>query len=190
MISYEDLVHEIEKKLSEARFRHSKAVVKRALEYAKWYKVEDLEKVKLVAIAHDIAKEMKEEQIKAWLDHVNIPLDEMEQSNPNLIHAKIGAQICKRQYQFTEEMVNAVSYHTTGRENMSLLEKIIYLADATEETRKYDMGPYVDLIKENMNRGMAEVAKWTIESLCRRNQTIHLDTIKCYNYYLIHQEKD
>lgn len=81
-------------------------------------------------------------------------------------------------------MVNAVKYHTTGRENMSLLEKIIYLADATEKGRTYfDLEYYVDLVKNDIDRAMFEVAKWSIENVCSKERVIHLDTIRCYNYY-------
>ena len=82
-------------------------------------------------------------------------------------------------------MINSVRYHTTGRENMSMLEKIIYLADATEENRKYCSKYYVDIIKENINKGIIEIQKWTINKLLEENILIHPDSIKCYNYYII-----
>ena len=182
MIKYEELYEEVKVKLSEKRFKHSEGVVKRAIEYAKVYNV-DIETVKLVAISHDIAKELSEEEIEKYIKEYNIEIDEVEKRNNNLLHAKIGSYICKNKYGFTQDMVNAVKFHTTGRENMSILEKIIYLADATEENRKYCSYFYVDLIKKDIDDGMFEVAKWVINSLLERNMVIHLDTIKCYNFY-------
>ena len=67
---------------------------------------------------------------------------------------------------------------------MSLLEKIIYLADATEENRQYQSEYYVDVIKKDIDQGMVEVSKWVIENLVKNNKMVHLDTIKAYNYYL------
>ena len=182
MIKYEELYEEVKVKLSEKRFKHSEGVVKRAIEYAKVYNV-DIETVKLVAISHDIAKELSEEEIEKYIKEYNIEIDEVEKRNNNLLHAKIGSYICKNKYGFTQDMVNAVKFHTTGRENMSILEKIIYLADATEENRKYCSYFYVDLIKKDIDDGMFEVAKWVINSLLERNMVIHLDTIRCYNFY-------
>lgn len=182
MIEYEKLYEIVKEKLSEERFKHSEGVVKRAIEFAEVYNI-DKESVKLVAIAHDIAKEFTDIEVNEYLNKYNIKLDEIEKMNKNLIHAKIGAYICQNEFGFTFDMTNAIKYHTTGRENMSQLEKIIYLADATEENRNYDYIEYVDTIKANIDEGMLKVSKWVINSLLERNRMIHLDSIKCYNFY-------
>ena len=182
MIQYEKLYEEVKNKLSEKRFKHSEGVVKRAIEFAEVYGA-DIDTVKLVAIAHDIAKELTNEEVEEYIKKYNIELDEIEKINKSLIHAKIGAEICKNEFGFTDDMAIAVSYHTTGRANMSLLEKIIYLADATEENRKYCSNKYVDIIKKDINQGMVEVCKWVINKLIEENKVVHLDSIECYNYY-------
>ena len=187
MIKYEVLYKEVKEILSERRFKHSKGVVERALEYAKICGLEE-ENVKLVAIAHDIAKELTEEENQKYINLYNIQLDETEKMNKKLIHAKVGAYICKNKYNFTEEMADAVRYHTTGRENMTMIEKVIYLADATEKNRNYDMEPYVETIKKDINKGIVDVSKWVINKLVEKEDVIHLDTIKCYNYYLNKEE--
>ena len=81
-------------------------------------------------------------------------------------------------------MVNSIKYHTTGRPEMSILEKIIYLADATDENRKYEQDYYVNVIREDINKGMVEVSKWVINHLLEKERPIHIDSINCYNYYL------
>ena len=183
MTNYEELYEDVKNMLSEKRFKHSESVVKRAIEYADIYNV-DIEMVKLVAISHDIAKELTEEENQEYISKYNIKLDDIEKANKSLLHAKVGAYICKEKYGFTEDMVNSVKYHTTGRENMSILEKIIYLADATEEGRdEYNVSEYVELIKKDIDKGMVEISKRVINKLLNNNKVIHLDTIKCYNYY-------
>lgn len=183
MIGYENLYEDIKNMLSEKRFNHSERVVKRAIEYAKIYNV-DIETVKLVAISHDIAKELSEEENQEYISKYNIKLDDIEKVNKSLLHAKIGAYICKEKYGFTDDMVNSVRYHTTGRENMSVLEKIVYLADATEEGRKeYIVSEYVDIINKDIDKGMVEISKWVMNKLLKNNKVIHLDTINCYNFY-------
>ena len=183
MVSYEVLYNDVKAKISERRFHHSEGVVQRALEYAEVYGA-DKEIVKCVAIAHDIAKEFSEEENEKYIQEYHIRLDEVEKINHNLIHAKVGAELCRHQYGFTEDMANAIKYHTTGRANMSLLEKIIYLADATDANRNYDdIEYYVDLIKRDIDQGVAEVCKWVIDDLTEKNRMIHENSIKCYEYY-------
>lgn len=182
MIKYEELYKIVEDKLSEKRFNHSKSVVKRSLEYAEIYNV-DKDIVKLCAIAHDIAKELTEEESLNYIQKYNIEFDEIVKINKNLWHSKIGAEICKNEFGFTEDMVNAVRYHTTGRENMSMLEKIIYLADATEETRGYNAQEYVDYVINDIDDALFKVCKWVIGRLVEKGVVVHLDTINCYNYY-------
>lgn len=183
MIEYEKLYKIVKEKLSKERFKHSEGVVKRALEYAEIYKV-DKESTRLAAIAHDIAKELTDYEVNEYINKYNIELDEIEKLNKSLLHGKIGAYICQNEFGFTLDMTNAIKYHTTGRENMSTLEKIIYLADATEENRDYDYTEYVDTIKSDINEGMVKVSKWVINSLLKRNRMIHLNSIRCYNFYI------
>jgi len=183
MIRYEELYEEVKHMLSERRFIHSEGVVKRAIEYAQIYNV-DIETVRIVAIAHDIAKELTPEQERIIINKYNIALDDFERANHNLVHAKVGAEMCRNLYGFTEDMVNSVKFHTTGRANMSLLEKIIYLADATDENRKYESSYYVNVIEDDIDKGMVEVSKWVINHLLEIESSIHIDSIKCYNYYV------
>lgn len=183
MVEFEVIYEDLKKSLSEKRFRHSEGVVQRAVEYAKIYGVDE-KTVKLAAIAHDIAKEIPKDRIVEYAESIGVELDCIERRNLKLAHAKIGAKICKDKYGFTDDMTNAVKYHTTGRENMSILEKIIYLADATEPGRSYfDLDYYVELIKKDIDRGLFEVIKWSIENITSKEGIMHIDTIKCYNFY-------
>lgn len=178
MIEYDELYKIAENKLSAKRFKHTLNVIDRAVEYAKVYGIDE-DEVKLCAVAHDIAKELSDEENNKYRD----TLDDIEKINNNLVHSKIGAIICK-QYGFNDDMINAIKYHTTGRENMSILEKIIYLADATEEGRKVG-STYTELVKKDIDKGMIEILSWTIKKLLDENKVIHIDTIKCYNYYIL-----
>ena len=183
MIKYDELYEIVKEKLSKKRFSHSEYVVKRALEYAEIYNA-DKEIVKLCAIAHDIAKELTDEEVEFYMNKYHIKFDEITKQNKNIWHSKIGAEICKHEFGFTEDMVNAVKYHTTGRANMSMLEKIICLADATEETRTYDdVQEYVNYVIEDIDYAMFKISKLVIAKLIGKDAIIHLDTVKCYNYY-------
>ena len=182
MSIYEKLYNDIKNRLSEKRFRHTEGVVKRAIEYAEIYGV-NLDDVKYAALGHDIAKEISMEESLNLIKKYNINLDEIEKVNFNLIHAKLGAEIIKEKYNFNEDIINAIRFHTTGRENMSVLEKIIFLADATEENRKYkELGMLVDMIKKDIDEGMLYTLKWTFNDITNKNFLIHLDSVKAYNF--------
>lgn len=126
----EQIKSKLQASLSEKRYNHSLEVMKRCVELAKIYGV-DQEKARLVGLAHDIAKELPEEEAIKIVKENNIELDDIEMQNYKLWHAKIGAVICKNEFGFTQDMVQAVENHTTGKAGMDLLSQILYVADAT-----------------------------------------------------------
>ena len=126
----EQIKSKLQASLSEKRYNHSLEVMKRCVELAKIYGVDE-EKAKLVGLAHDIAKELPEEEAIKIVKKNNIKLDDIEMQNYKLWHAKIGAVICKNEFGFTQDMVQAVENHTTGKAGMDLLSQILYVADAT-----------------------------------------------------------
>ena len=131
MVTYEELYEKVKSELSEKRFKHTLGVIDRAIEYAKVYNVDE-NTVKYAAILHDMAKEYSVEKSYEIFKKYGYEPDNVERGNNNLIHGKVAGLIAKHEYGLSDEIADAISYHTTGRENMSMLEKIIYLADATE----------------------------------------------------------
>ena len=131
-----EINEDIKKELSEERYKHSVGVMKKAEKLAKIYKV-NISEAKLVGLAHDIAKEMPKESKLKYVEENNIKIDEIEKINIGLLHGKIGADICKKRYDFSTDMQKAIEYHTTGNPNMNMLAKIIFVADKTEEGRSY-----------------------------------------------------
>ena len=132
----EQIIEDIKKTLTTERYKHSVNVMNRAEELAKKYNV-DVNKAKLVGIAHDIAKQFSNEEYLEYAKLNNIEVDDLEKEVPELLHAKIGADICKKRYGFTEDMQKAIIYHTTGNENMDDLAKVLFIADKTSKERDY-----------------------------------------------------
>ena len=153
MKSFEEVYKAVRNELSEERFIHSEGVAKRCEEFARLNGV-DIEKAKLVGIAHDIAKEIpKEDRIKVAIEK-GIELDEFEKENTSLIHAKLGAKICKDRFDFSDDMCRAIEVHTTGKKDMSKLDKILYIADCCEPSRNYDgVNGIYETGKINLNDG-------------------------------------
>ncbi len=174
--------------LSESRYKHSLGVMEKAEELAKIYKV-DIESAKKVGLLHDIAKEMTIEQYKEYANKNNIKITEQDEMITAILHAKIGAHICKEKFGFTEEMQDAVRYHTTGRAGMSMLEKIIYVADKVEEGRKYDgVQELRKLAEENIDEVIMQIVDFNLMKAVNNRNPIHPLSIEMRNE-LIKNEK-
>lgn len=184
MLSYEEIYKTAENTLSEKRFYHSKCVVDRAIEYAEIYG-ENKEKAKIAGICHDIAKEIPKEEILSICEKYGVSLDETEKENKSLIHGKLGAKIAEVDFGCTSDICNAIKYHTTGKENMSLLEKIIFIADCTGIDREYDNTETLyELAKKDLNEAMILYYKTELIDMLERGKTVHIDSIKAYNFLI------
>lgn len=129
--------------LTDKRRVHTQGVLEKALEMAGIFGA-DAGKVEVAVICHDVYRGRKDDELNALIDEFGI--DERYKNNANLSHSKIACAMMKRDLGITDEdILNAVSYHTTGRRGMSVLEKIVFLADAIEKGRDY---PGVDDIRK------------------------------------------
>ena len=186
----EQINADIKEKLSEHRYKHSIGVMKKAEELAKFYGL-DVKKARLIGLAHDIAKQMTSSEIEEYLSKYDVELDEIERSNRELIHAKIGADICKRKYNFDEQMVNAVKYHTTANPKMDMMAKIVFMADKIEENRDYDdVEERRQLTLKNIDMAIIETINYTTRDSIDRGKIIHTDSINTRNYLLRNQNRN
>ena len=185
---------DIQRELSEKRYNHSIGVMKKAEELAKLYKV-NINKAKLVGLAHDIGKELSKEDKLKYVKENNIEIDRIEKINVGLLHGKIGADICKKRYDFTEDMQDAIKFHTTGNKDMDLLAKIIFVADKIEEGRKYkDKNKMQELelireaAKENLDEAMLGLIDSSLIYTMQKKNLIHPDSMSTRNQLIINLE--
>ena len=183
-----------QRELSEKRYNHSIGVMKKAEELAKLYKV-NINKAKLVGLAHDIGKELSKEDKLKYVKENDIEIDRIEKINVGLLHGKIGADICKKRYDFTEDMQDAIKFHTTGNKDMDLLAKIIFVADKIEEGRKYkDKNKMQELelireaAKENLDEAMLGLIDSSLIYTMQKKNLIHPDSISTRNQLIINLE--
>lgn len=190
MLSYEEIYEIVKERLSEKRFYHSECVVERCIEYAKIYGI-DVEKAKIAGIAHDVAKEIpKEKQIEV-AESYGIKLDEIEKKQIPLIHAKLGAEISKREFGCSDDICEAIKWHTTGKENMSILEKIVFMADATGRDRTWGNTEELhNLARENLEEAMIELMKECIIDVIGHGLLAHPKSIEAYNYVLLNKKEN
>ena len=179
-----EIDEDAKKMLSEKRYIHCKNVMKRAVELAKIYDINE-NKAMLAGFAHDITKEMPKDEMFKYIEEHNIKIDEFERKNPGLIHGKIAAVFCKEKYGFTEDMQKALEYHTTGEPDMDDLAKIVFIADKTEVGRKNNDW---EKIREKEMEGLDALLLYVIdESICyviKKGKQIRVDTIFTRNYLL------
>lgn len=172
--------------LPERRLKHSINVSKCAVKLSEIYKC-DREKAEIAGLVHDCAKYFTDEQIEDCIERFNIELDHLEMNNIALSHSVIGSYVAVDVFNIKDEqIINAIKYHTTGKENMSLLEKIIYMADLIEEGRNF---PRVEELREltysgKLNEALILSFNNTIKFVIDNNQLIHPRTVKARNYIL------
>jgi len=125
----------LKKKLDPFRFEHTLGVTYICQALAMRYEY-DLQKAGLAGLLHDCAKRFDNETMMAKCLKRDIPVTDSEIRDPSLLHAKLGAFYAKEKYGVEdEEIINAIACHTTGRSNMTLLDKILYVADYIEPNR-------------------------------------------------------
>lgn len=180
----DEIKNVVKNTLSEKRYNHSLCVMEMAEKLAVKYSV-DVEEARLVGLTHDIAKEMPDEEKLSYAKENNLPVDEIEKLSPGLLHGKIGADICKKKFGFSDEMCTAISLHTTGAANMNLLSKILFVADVIGADRTYGNVDYVrSLAFENLDKCILFILNFIIEDCIKKDKLIHINTINTRNYML------
>ena len=171
----------VERRLSEKRFYHSKCVMERC-EIAIKFGF-DVDVAKKVGIAHDIAKELTPEEKLDYCIKNNIDVDEMEEKNTTLLHAKIGADIAKKEFEFTDSMCLAIRAHTTGLPNMDKLAKILFIADRTSKERELPDIDYInELLNDDIDKTILYILDKKIELQIQKKATMHINSIITRNW--------
>lgn len=177
----DQIIEYIEKNLNEKRLRHTYSVAKEAVKLAERYGA-DAERAELAALFHDMFRSTPVPVLNMYIRQMG--LSESNMDNPNLSHGKIAAAVMKKDYGIEDlELLNAVSYHTTGRAGMTLLEKIIFLADAIEPGRKY---PDVEKIRKmayvDIDRACIGSLERTVKYVREIGEYLDPDTEKAIDY--------
>ena len=180
----------IRERLSDYRFRHSVNVSREAVRLAEKYGG-DVAKAELAGLLHDVMKDAGKKEQLALLEKYDVTLSDVELQAPKLWHAIAGAVYVRRVLKIRDDdVVNAVRYHTTARAGMSLLEKIIYIADYTSEERDYKG---VEKMRKASNvsleHAMEEALAFGIEVRAEEHTAIHPDTFEAYNEIMLARKK-
>lgn len=179
----------VKEQLSEKRYNHSVGVMERSEELAKLYGA-DVEVAKKIGIAHDVAKEISEEDKLKYVKDNNIEIDEVEKENTPLLHAKIGKDIAIKKFGFSESMGQAIANHTTGNKDMDIYSKILFIADRTSKERNFEDIEYIkELEKKDIDEAVLYILDKKIKLQIEKRAPIHLNGIIARNS-LLKEEKE
>ncbi len=143
----------------------------------------DVHKARFAALLHDSTKRLSMEEQLALCEHYHIELDELEQHALKLLHAKTGAALARDVYGADDEIYNAILWHTTGKADMALLDKVIYLADYIEPNRDFDgVEDLRRVVWEDLDRGLAMGLAMTVEEMEERGNPVHHNTLEALDY--------
>ncbi len=175
--------------LSEYRRVHSLNVSKEAVRFAEKYGA-DVEKARLAGLLHDVTKETDGDKQLQIIEKGGIILSETEKRSPKLWHAISGACYVRDMLGIDDpDIFNAIRFHTTARAGMSMLEKVVFLADFTSAERDY---PDIDIIREHaensLEEGMLYGLKFTLSRLIGRGNLVSPDALAAYNEILLSEE--
>lgn len=167
----------VRKSLPISRLTHTLGVMNLAKTYAKRLKIDE-NKAVLAAMLHDVAKYLDPNDYEKFTMPCGVP--------KSVVHQFLGAYIAENVLGVTDrDVINAVKYHTTGRKNMSVLEKIVFIADLLEEGRTYDEAP---LLRKAVDNDFFEGFKLCLKRLQHFLSSIgdeeYYLTKECYDYYI------
>lgn len=172
----------VEKQLSPKRMQHTRGCVQTACELAEIWGA-DVEKAHVAALLHDITKEQSlPAQLKLCEKH-DIIISDTQRKVPELLHAVTGAKLVHAEFSIPEDVCSAIRWHTTGKPDMTVLEKVIWLADLIEPGRDF---PGVDEIREMARRDLDAALLMgfgrTIQYLTENKRIIDCDMIQAWNW--------
>lgn len=178
----------VKEQLTDHRYQHTLGVMETAIALAKQYGADE-KKAETAAIFHDYAKFRPKDEMKQIILMQNYPQDLLEYHS-ELWHAPAGAYLVEMEAGIRDkEVLEAIQYHTSGRPGMTLLEKIIYLADYIEPGRHFPGVEEVrSLAKENLDAALIQAVKNTILFLMKKNQAVYPVSFQTYNDLVMKQE--
>ena len=147
----------------------------------------DRERAAEAAILHDCTKKAQlEEQLRLCEKYGIIP-DEIERTNGKLLHAKTGAAVAQQEFGMDASVVEAIRWHTTGRADMTLLEKVIYMADYIEPNRDFEGVEVLrKLACEDLDKAVLRGLEMSLEDVAGRGEEPHPNTVEAIEFLKKH----
>ena len=176
---------QLKSKLPPMRYEHSLSVSYTCICLAMRYGY-DMDKAEIAGLLHDCGKRFSDDVILKKCEKKNIPMTNEQRDVQAVLHANYGAWLARHKYQIEdEEILNAILYHTTGKPEMTTLEKILYVADYMEPRRNKapDLARIRLLAFQDLDETVYQILKGTLEYLEAKGGNVHPTTRQAYEYY-------
>ena len=189
-IVFETWVKQLTSNLSSKRLSHSIGVSNTAVELAVQYGAEP-DKARIAGLLHDCARELSSNTLLQLAEGFGILVNDIELVSPFLLHAPVGACLVRMEFGVTdEEILQAIQYHTTGRPDMSLLDKVIFLADYIEPNRSFPGVQHLrKLAFRNLDKAVLAGYDLTLQHIIDQGGLIHIASIQGRNAMVLHLKK-
>ncbi len=178
--------------LDKERYEHTLGVMYTAAAMAMVYET-DMNKTLLAGLLHDCAKCIPGEKKIHLCEKYGLPISSAERQNPGLLHSKLGAYLAEAKYGIEDkEVLDAICYHTTGRPNMTLLDKIIYIADYIEPGRNHapNLGEIRELCFADLDEALLKILEDILLHLKESKKEIDPMTQMTYEFYKRKQSEE
>lgn len=185
MYTREEIKVVLKSKMTEKRYEHTLGVEYTCACLAMRYGM-DMEKAMTAGLLHDCAKHLLPEKKLQKCQKYHLPVQEFEQKNPELLHAKLGAYFAQHKYGVKDsEILSAITWHTTGRPAMTMLDKIVYIADYIEPNRNQalDLPVVRDLAFKDIDLCLLTILEDSLDYLNTKKVAIDPMTKETYDYY-------
>lgn len=184
-INIRDLKKEMKKEMDDSRYEHTLGVMYTCASLAMRYEY-DIEKAMLAGLMHDCAKCMPNAKKLKAAEKYHLEITDLERKNPFMLHAKLGAYLAQKKYDIDDqEILDSIRWHTTGRPDMTLLDKIVYIADYIEPKR--DKAPNLAVIRrlafEDLDQALLKILEDTLNYLDDSTDDIDAMTKMTYDFY-------
>lgn len=184
------IVEKLQNNLSKKRFAHSIGTADMAKELAFIYNGNQ-EKAYLAGLLHDCAKNLDNQQLLKILENEGYSTNFLQCTK--ILHAPVGAIIAKRDYNITDKgVLGAIKYHCYGKADMSLLEKIVFVADKIEINREFeDIEMLREIAKKDLDEALLNSLTFSVNNIMKKGYFLYKDTIKAKEYYeMVVEKKD
>lgn len=169
--------------LDEKRIPHVVGCEQEAVRLAKRWGADEQAAAE-AGILHDITKKLKGPEQLKLCDEYDIMADNDERANYKLLHSKTGAAYARAHFGISDEVYNAIYWHTTGKGHMTVLEKIVYLADYIEPTRHFQgVDSLRALAYENLDAAIELGLKMSLDDLSAKGATAHKNSVEAMEFY-------
>ena len=187
MLDTETIKAKLQSAMSIERYIHTLGVADEAMKLAARYGGDELvKKAETAGLLHDCAKDYPKDMKLRFCKEYHVPIDDVMKKQIDLVHPFLGAEVAKREYGVTDnEILEAIKWHTTGKRDMSVLDKIIFIADYIEPGRESFDGleKARELAYEDLDKATAYILESTIQYVKDRNRALHPYSAEALEYY-------